>query len=56
MKTTWKELKDMIEAEGINDSTQIILQVRGNSTTDYSEQRVVVEIDSDFNLIIKDNL
>lgn len=57
MRTTWKELKEMIENEGVNDNTQIIVKVRGNSTEDYSsENGVVAYINEKGVLIIKDKL
>lgn len=57
MRTTWKELKEMIENEGVNDDTQIVVKVRGNSTEDYSsENGVVAYINENGVLIIKDKL
>ena len=56
MRTTWKELREMIEEEGIGDDTQIILRVRGNSTEDYSENGIVAFENSNGVLIIKDKL
>ena len=56
MRTTWKELREMIEEEGISDDTQIILRVRGNSTEDYSENGIVAFENSNGVLIIKDRL
>ncbi len=56
MRTTWKELREMIEEEGISDDTQIILRVRGNSTEDYSENGIVAFENSNGVLIIKDKL
>ena len=56
MRTTWKELREMNEEEGISDDTQIILRVRGNSTEDYSENGIVAFENSNGVLIIKDKL
>ena len=56
MRTTWKELREMIEEEGISDDTQIILRVRGNSTEDYRENGIVAFENSNGVLIIKDKL
>lgn len=56
MRTTWKELREMIEEEGVSDDTQIILRVRGNSTEDYSENGIVAFENSNGVLIIKDKL
>ena len=57
MRTTWKELKKMVENEGVNDDTQIVVKVRGNSTEDYSsENGVVAYINENGVLIIKDKL
>lgn len=54
LRTTKKELLKMIE--NISNNTQIILQVRGNSTTDYSEQRISAYENVNGILIIKDKL
>lgn len=57
MRTTWKELKEMIENEGVNDDTQIVVKVRGNSTEDYSsENGVMAYMNENGVLIIKDKL
>lgn len=56
MRITWKELREMIEEEGVRDDTQIILRVRGNSTEDYSENGIVAFENSNGVLIIKDKL
>lgn len=57
MRTTWKELKEMIKNEGVNDDTQIVVKVRGNSTEDYSsENGVMAYMNENGVLIIKDKL
>lgn len=56
MRTTWKELKEMIENEGVSDDTQIIMKVRCNSTEDYSENSIVASMNNNGVLIIKDKL
>ena len=54
MRTTKRELLEMLE--GIPDSAEIVLKVRGNSTTDYANQTIVAFENSNGVLIIKDNL
>lgn len=58
VRTTKKELLEMLE--DVSDNAEIILQVRGNSTRDYStEERVVIEERFGSNgdvVIIKDKL
>lgn len=56
MRTTWKELKEMIERTDITDDTQIVLQVRGNSSEDYKENGIVAYENEYGVLIIKDKL
>jgi hypothetical protein len=41
MRTTKKELLKLLEL--VSDNAEIILQVRGNKTTDYSEQSIEIE-------------
>ena len=55
MRTTKKELLKLLE--NIKDNAEIILQVRGNKTTDYSEQSITIE-EHDFGsvIVIKDTL
>lgn len=57
MRTTWKELKEMIENEGVNDDTQIVVKVRGNGTEDfYDDNRVLAFLNQNGVLIIKDKV
>lgn len=55
MRTTKKELMEMLE--DVSDYAEIILRVRGNSTTDYSEQEIIVtKKDYDDVVIIQDRM
>ena len=55
MRTTKRELLKMLEK--YSDNAQIILHVRGNKTTDYSEQRIKITDDGYGDIIfIKDKL
>ena len=54
MRTTKKELLEMLE--DIPDNAQIILRVRGNSSTDYSNQKIVAYENHNGVLIIEDEL
>lgn len=57
MRTTWKELKEMIENEGAVDNTQIVAKVRGSSTEDYSvDNSIIAYMNENGVLIIKDKL
>lgn len=49
MRTTKKELLEMLE--DIPNNAQIILKVRGNSTTDYSNQKIVA-YENDYGVLI----
>jgi hypothetical protein len=52
--TTKKELLEMIK--DIPDNAKIILKVRGNSSTDYTEQGVIAYMNSFDFLVIMDEL
>lgn len=54
MRNTKKELMEMLE--DISDNAQIVLKVRGNSTTDYKEERIVAFENDNGILIIQDKL
>lgn len=55
MRTTKKELLEMIK--NIPDDAQIVLKVRGNSTTDYSANEKIVAFENNNGvLIIRDEL
>lgn len=54
MRITWKELKEMIESEGVCDDTQIVVKVRNNSTEDYSENNIRAFLNDNGVLIIQD--
>jgi hypothetical protein len=54
MRTTKKELMEMLGK--VSDNAQIVLKVRVDSTTDYSEQRIVAFENNNGVLIIKDKL
>ena len=54
MRITWKELKEMIESEGVCDDTQIVVKVRNNSTEDYSENNIRAFLNDNRVLIIQD--
>lgn len=54
MRITWKELKKMIESEGVCDDTQIVVKVRNNSTEDYSENNIRAFLNDNGVLIIQD--
>lgn len=53
MRITWKELKEMIESEGVCDDTQIVVKVRNNSTEDYSENNIRAFLNDNGVLIIQ---
>lgn len=47
----------MIEYSGVCNDTQVVLEVRGNSSEDYPENnKVVAHLNDNSILIIKDNL
>lgn len=47
----------MIENEGVDDSTQIVVKVRGSSTEDYSaDNSIIAYLNKNGVLIIKDKL
>lgn len=54
MRTTKRELIEMLE--GIPDNAEIILKVRGNSTTDYSDQRIIAYESENGGIVIEDEL
>lgn len=54
MRTTKRELLDMLEY--IPNEAEIVLKVRGNSSTDYSEQEIVAFENSNGVLIIMDKM
>jgi hypothetical protein len=55
MRTTKKELLEMVE--DVADNAQIVLKVRGNSTTDYyTDETIVAFENSNGVLIIMDSL
>lgn len=54
MRTTKKELMKMLEY--VPDNAQIILKVRGNSTTDYDKQEIIAFENHNGVLIIMDKM
>lgn len=55
MRTTKGELMEMLR--NVSDNAEVILKVRGNSTTDYNDQEITV-IEKDYSdiVIIQDSM